>query len=294
MEIKKWMVWVLAVFFWAPWISVAGSQADNPDNLHITELEEKAVQLDEAASGLQDDIQYLKKELEADEALAADYEKAIRSYKSFVDSEEYFYDLRPSMPDIVLSDGRTLETEKEAETYVNQARKDLPRLRQVIAEHQALLGEIQKNYESLVTERRVYTTTLTKRRSHMAITGYWEIQGRKGVVKIIQPSEKNHYDGKKVAYYGIAEGNGFRKFKRGEIIFFLFEPDIMDPDNYNGVEYEWGPAMAGARGSSGKCTDIRVQLEENSKKIHYRSREQYLIFKKLPWPASSPGVSGIE
>lgn len=278
MKLKTFSVLVLTSLLLVPAISAA----KNPDDLHITELEEKVLQLDEAASGLQDEYRYLQKEMEDDEALAGDYTKAIENLNSFLGSDEHYYDMSEAIPDIILSNGRKLRTLNEVETYVKQAKKDLPRVKQSIEEHKELLSEVRKGYESLTSEQRIYRTAFTKRRSRLAIIGLWKFQGESAVVRLMPFSDYKECSAwsKTPAYIAVAQGEGLDEFKNGELVFFLHEADIMDPYYYTGSEYEWGFSKTKRNGSP-EMTTIRVRLDTNTKKMHYKSKDQHLILTKI-------------
>lgn len=300
MKVKTCIVAVLTGLLLVPGISFAAGSGVNPDELHITELEAKVRQLAEAASALQDDIRYLKKELEDSKDLASDYTRAIEGYNEVMEIKETSirmsadtgrpYDL-PVLLDqsvkklgIALPSGRKFEGYPELESYVKQAAKDLPRLKQTIAEHKELISEVQKSYDSLKSEQRIYNTALTKRRSHLAILGLWKFQGKNAFVRITNLSDYNGctiWDADKIpSYIAVAQGKGLDDFENGEIVFFLYKADIMEPYYYTGSEYEWGKAKT-ERWGSPKMTNIRVRVDTASKKMHYKSRDQYLVLDKV-------------
>jgi len=270
------------------------SNALNPNELHISELEKEVHNLREVVSYQKDEINYLKTEIKNKKNIIIDYNRAKDGYawlakvkESCDEGEcindpfgqgsynyENFLNRTVEKANIVLSNGKKFENYYTLEAYVKRIEKDLPDTKQDIRNLSKELKKSQKEYTETKREYDAYVTVYLDRMSRLAIEGFWQFQGYKTILKIIYTSKR---------YNAIVSKDHLDKFSKGDVLFYLNKADLWeDPYFYTGKEYGWGKSYFDRLGKNPTTLSIRVHIKDiHSNRMSYKSRDDSLILKKI-------------
>ena len=270
------------------------SNALNPNELHISELEQEIDNLRKVGFHEKQMVDIIKTEIKNKKNTIIDYSRAKDSYtwlakvKESCDEGEcsidpfgyWSYNYKDVLnrtvekADIILSNGKKFRNYYTLESYVKRVEKDLPDIKQDIRKLGKELEKYQREYMETKRKYDAYVTVYGDRMSRLAIEGFWQFQGYKTVVKIIYTSKK---------YSAIVSKDHLDDFSRGDVLFYLNKADLWeDPYSYTGKEYGWGKSHFDRLGKNPTTLSIRVHIEDiHSNRMSYKSRDDSLILMKI-------------
>ncbi|MCD4743770.1 MAG: hypothetical protein K8R67_15005 [Desulfobacteraceae bacterium] len=311
MKFKLLVLLVFSFFFCIPGISIA----QNPKDLHISELEKGTIQLKNQVSKLKDDIILLKKQIKQHQNFIHDYTKArflilsskiVKAKKLYDDgpqhlnpfTEDYLAtDLHNAVKEtnIVRSDGYKFTNYYQLVEFIKMAEKEEPMNKQAVNLLSEDLKVSQKAYNNKRIQFKAYRNAYSERISRLAIEGFWQFQGNPSVIKVEgEPGMYGEGMGS-YEYYGFLTKDHLKNIKKGMLVFKLNKANLKTPFYFTGKEYEY--SFDRATGTLWETTyrDIRVKID--NKRMTYKSSKssssssQSLILNKIANLKPSRGIT---